>query len=251
MHATKIISGLLLVGLLTPTLLADDTKPTQSDPDHRIIKIAYEITSLGTDLYNKGNHEGCQRLYQGSLMALIPMLESRPTLQISALEKFDKARKMSLTKESAFAMREILDTIRTELEGPAQKTADPGKKPLWDRLGGEPAVRTVTKEFLTAAAKDPKVNVDRNGNYPLTKDRVERLEQLVVEYISSISGGPLKYSGRDMKNAHLGMKITEAEFNAAAGHLIAVMKKLNVPQPEIDEFVGAVAGTMKDIVEKK
>jgi hemoglobin len=126
-----------------------------------------------------------------------------------------------------------------------------GKKPLWDRLGGEAGVRAVTREFLATAGKDPKANIDRNGNYPLTKERAERVEQLVVEFVSSVTGGSLKYTGRDMKNSHLGMKITEDEFNAAAGHLIAALKKFNVPQAEIDELVGLVGGVAKDIIEVK
>ena len=54
-----------------------------------------------------------------------------------------------------------------------------------------------------------------------------------------------------MKEAHAGMKITDAEFDALAGHLIAVLKKYDVPQAEADELVKLVAGTRKDIVEKK
>ena len=38
-------------------------------------------------------------------------------------------------------------------------------------------------------------------------------------------------------------------LNAAATDLVNVLKKYKVPQKEIDELVGAVAGTMKDIVE--
>jgi len=125
------------------------------------------------------------------------------------------------------------------------------KKPLWDRLGGEVAVKAVVAEFLTTAAKDPKANIDRNGNYPLTKERSERVLQLVVEFVSSATGGPVKYSGRDMKNTHVGMKITEDEFNAAAGHLVAALKKFKVPQPEIDELVAIVSTTAKDMIEVK
>jgi hypothetical protein len=47
------------------------------------------------------------------------------------------------------------------------------------------------------------------------------------------------------------MKITEAEFNASAVHLIAAMKKLGVQQAEIDEFVGLVSSLKDQIVEKK
>ena len=130
-----------------------------------------------------------------------------------------------------------------------QDIVEVGKKPLWDRLGGEAGVRAVTKEFIQTAAADPKANIDRQGEYPLTPQRVARVQQQVVEFVSSVTGGPLKYTGRDMKNSHQGMKITESEFNAAAGHLIAALKKFNVPQAEIDELVGLVSGTAKDIIE--
>ncbi|MBA4065776.1 MAG: hypothetical protein C0501_19070 [Isosphaera sp.] len=123
-----------------------------------------------------------------------------------------------------------------------------GKKSLWDRLGGEKAVRAVVHDFVGAAATDPKVNFFRDGKYKLDAKGVERLEQLLVEFVSAAAGGPLKYTGRDMKTSHTGMKITDAEFGALAGHLVATLKKFNVPQAEIDELVKAVAGTKGDIV---
>lgn len=46
-------------------------------------------------------------------------------------------------------------------------------------------------------------------------------------------------------------RITEDEFNAMAGHLIATLKGYKVTPAEIDELVGIVAGTAKDIIEVK
>jgi hemoglobin len=138
----------------------------------------------------------------------------------------------------------VIETARKELTGTA-------KKSLWDRLGGEAKVREIVTDFLTAASKDPKVNADRGGNYPPTKERGERVTQLLVEFISSVTGGPLKYTGRDMKNAHQGMKITADEFQAAAGHMIAALKKHNVAQADMDELMGLVATAAKDVIEVK
>jgi hemoglobin len=53
-----------------------------------------------------------------------------------------------------------------------------------------------------------------------------------------------------MKEAHKGMKITDAEFDALADVLVATLKKNKVPQTEIDELVKIVASTKPDIVEK-
>jgi hemoglobin len=231
---------------------ADDPKPSDPKPadakpaarteaDKRVAKGAVEVIGLGSDLYNRGNHEGCYRVYQGGLVALLPALDHRPKLAELVRDKLDKSKGMR-PAEAAFAMREALDAVVAEAGGL--------KKVLWDRLGGEDGVRAVVREFLATAGKDSKVNLDRNGNYPLTKDRAERVERLLIEQISSVTGGPLKYTGRDMKNTHAGMKITEEEFAAAAGHLVAALKKLNVPQAEADDLLAIIATTKNDIVGK-
>ena len=60
-------------------------KPT-SEPlerfelDKRAARVAYETAKLGSELWAAGNFEGCFRLYQGSLLALQPMLDHRPKL---------------------------------------------------------------------------------------------------------------------------------------------------------------------------
>ena len=46
------------------------------------------------------------------------------------------------------------------------------------------------------------------------------------------------------------MKITDDEFFTLTGHLVAALKKQNVPQKVIDELVVGVGATRKDIVEK-
>src|SRR5205823_3339376 len=85
-------------------------------------------------------------------------------------------------------------------------------KSLWDRLGGEPAVKAVVHDFVGRAATDPKVDFFRGGKYTLDAAGVANLEKLLVEFISSATGGPLKYTGRPMKPLHKGMGITEAQF---------------------------------------
>lgn len=219
---------------------ADDMKLSPGAVDERLNMIIYDTVTLGTDLYNHGNQEGCQRLYQGALMSIVPMLDHRPELKKMAMEKLERARGMGMVSEKAFAMRELLDMIRQEVKP---------KKPLWDRLGGEPAVKAVIHDFVMAAAPDPKVNFFRNGHFKLDAAGVEKLERLLVELVSAVTGGPLKYTGRDMKSTHAGMKITDAEFDALAGHLVATLKKYKVPEAELMELVGIVAGTRKDIVE--
>jgi hemoglobin len=75
------------------------------------------------------------------------------------------------------------------------------------------------------------------------------LKKHLVDMIGAASGGPQKYTGRDMKTAHAGMKITDAEFDALAADLIESLNKFKVPEAEQKELLGVVGSTRKDIVE--
>jgi hemoglobin len=159
-----------------------------------------------------------------------------------------KANKVPL-RESDELLTIIASTKKDIVEnGPPQP---PATKTLWDRLGGAAAVKAVVHDFVTIAAKDPKVNFTRGPRYKLDANAVVTLEEHLVQFISAATGGPLKYAGRDMKTVHAGMKIADAEFNAAAADLVEALKKHKVAQPEIDAVMNAVAGTKKDIVEQK
>jgi hemoglobin len=239
-----LMAACVLVGVLGLAATRADDKPL--DPaglDKRAAKAAYDAAILGTELFNKGNHEGCFRLYQGTLMGLQPLLESRPKLAELVGEQLDKAKDMK-PAEGAFELRKALDAVQKETAA----ALAPPKKSLWDRLGGEKAVTVVVHDFVAAAAADPKVNFTRGGKYKLDDEAVKKLEKSLVEMISAATGGPLKYTGKDMKTVHAGMKITEEEFNAAAGHLVATLKKHQVPQAEMVELLEIVGATRKDIV---
>jgi hemoglobin len=244
----SLVLVILVTGISAPAIRADNS-PSQADVDKLTRNGALDVVKYGTDIFNAGDHAGCYRLYEGALWSLKPLLGHRPDVVRTIDAQMAKARSEQSVSDKAFALRTALDAIIAEKA--MMKPPVTGKKPLWDRLGGEAGVRAVTQEFLITASKDPKANIDRNGNYPLTPQRVARVEQLVVEFISSVTGGPIKYTGRDMKNAHLGMKITEDEFNISAKYLIDALKKYQVPQAEIDELVGLVSGVAKDIIEVK
>lgn len=234
----------VLVGVMSlGTARADDKPLSTTDLDKVIARAAYEASSLGTELFNKGNHEGCFRLYQGTLMTLQPLLAHRPKLAELVRDKLDKAAALKPV-EGAFALREGLDAVQKE----TAVALLPKKAVLWSRLGGEKVVRAVVHDFLAAVAADPKVKFTREGKYKLDEKGSERLEKLLVEMVSEVSQGPLRYSGKDMRKAHEGMKVSNDEFAALTGHLVASLKKHKVPQPEIDELVKIVESTKPLIV---
>ena len=112
----------------------------------------------------------------------------------------------------------------------AKTAAKTTEKSLYERLGRKAAIAAVVDDFVPRAAADPKVNFFRGDKYKSMD--VTGLKSHLVTFLSMATGGPKEYAGRDMAATHTGMKITDAEFTAIAGHLAASLKKLNVPAKE-------------------
>jgi hemoglobin len=116
------------------------------------------------------------------------------------------------------------------------------QKPLYDRLGGRPAIQAVVDDFIGNVAADRRINARfANADIP-------RLKRLLVEQICEASGGPCKYTGATMLDSHRGMKITDAEFNALVEDLVKSLDKFKVPAQEKTELLTALGGMKPQIV---
>ena len=120
-------------------------------------------------------------------------------------------------------------------------------KTLYQRLGGYDALAAVTDDFIGRLATDKQLGRFFVGP---SEDSLKKIRQLIVDQLCAATGGPGVYIGRDMKTAHKGMGISKAEWNAAAGHLVATLEKFKVPEMEKNEVLAAISSFEKDIVEK-
>ena len=117
-------------------------------------------------------------------------------------------------------------------------------KSLYERLGGRNAIVAVVDDFVGNVGADNRIN----GKFANTN--LGRLKSQLVDQICQATGGPCTYRGRDMKTAHTGMNITEAEFNALVEDLIKTLNKFNVPSKEQNELLSALGGMKGDIVNR-
>lgn len=116
---------------------------------------------------------------------------------------------------------------------------------LYARLGHEEGITKIVDGLLSRAATDSRIAARfANANIP-------RIRWGLIAMIGEASGGTQQYKGADMKTAHAGMQITEAEFGALAEDLGAAMDALRYGKREKDELIGIVAATKKDIVERQ
>jgi hemoglobin len=124
-------------------------------------------------------------------------------------------------------------------------TGAPAAPSLYRRLGGREGIATVVGDFTATMAADARVNERFKGMKP---PEVERFKSNLADQICEAAGGPCSYLGKDMKTAHAGMKITEAEWNATVENLVKALDKNNVPAQTKQELLGKLGPMKGDIV---
>lgn len=119
-------------------------------------------------------------------------------------------------------------------------------KSLYERLGGVDAISAVVDQFLANVVGDNVINA-RFAATVADPFRTQLLRNNLIDQICAGSGGPCQYKGKTMLEAHTGMQITDAEFNALVGDLVAALNQFNVPRQEKDDLL-AILGPMKSDV---
>lgn len=114
---------------------------------------------------------------------------------------------------------------------------------LYQRLGGEGAVRAVVDRFYEMVLVDPVLRPYFAGVDLRSLRRHQAL------FLSQVAGGPTEYDGREMAAAHAGLGVNDEAFDRVAGHLVEALREFEVGEPEIAEVVQAVTGLRPSIVE--
>ena len=123
------------------------------------------------------------------------------------------------------------------------------QKSLYDRLGKKKAIKAVVDAFVGKVAADNRINKFFADTAKDPK-RLAAFKGKLVDQICQASGGPCKYKGKDMKTAHKGMGVSEADFNALVEDLVAALDQFHVGATEKNELLGALGPMKGDIVEK-
>ena len=117
------------------------------------------------------------------------------------------------------------------------------QRTLFDRLGGNGAIRAVVDDFVARCAADDRINLK------LARTDVPRLKSMLVDQVTAATGGPATYTGRSMAETHDGMGVTAGEFDALVGDLVATLDQVSVPPAEQNELLGILGPLRSDIVE--
>ncbi len=117
---------------------------------------------------------------------------------------------------------------------------------LYERLGGYDALRAFVDNLLDRLEGDAQLGRfwAHRGDDGLARER-----QLLADYLANVTGGPMYYTGRDMKISHVGMRISESDWSIFLGHAVDTMNALGVPDAEQGEIAAFVDSIKADIVE--
>ena len=114
---------------------------------------------------------------------------------------------------------------------------------LFDRLGGKSAITAVVTDFRKRVVKDSRINAK------FARTDVPRLDAMLIDQVCEATGGPYRYTGRNMSDAHRGMQVTTGEFTALVEDLVATLNAFKVPKAEQDELLAILGPLKTEIVE--
>lgn len=117
-------------------------------------------------------------------------------------------------------------------------------KSLYERLGGEEAVKAAVDRFYDKMIADDRVA----RFFSRTDMDQQRLKQR--GFLTFAFGGPNDYTGRNMREGHahlLEQGLNDSHVDIVIEHLGSTLRELNVPEPDIAE-VAAIANSVRDDV---
>lgn len=112
---------------------------------------------------------------------------------------------------------------------------------LYQQLGGKAAIDAAVELFYVKVLADKRVNHFFEDISMIKQKRKQK------EFLSAALGGPIPYTGKDMRKAHADLDITEEHFNAIAEHLQATLEDLKVDKALIGQAM-AIVGSTRDAV---
>jgi hemoglobin len=135
---------------------------------------------------------------------------------------------------------------RTQNAAPAAAT--PAAKSLYDRLGGLYPIAALTDVYIDRLLADPVITANKDIVAGLGAGHVPGLKFQVTALVAQVTGGPVQYTGRGMKEVHARMQIGEQEWAAAAADFQVILDQFQVPAAEQKELLDIILATKPDIV---
>ncbi len=108
---------------------------------------------------------------------------------------------------------------------------------IYSEIGGREAVESVVDDFYDRVLADESLAGFFEGM------DMESLRAHQVQFISAVAGGPVEYTGGDMREAHAHLDIEDEDFDAVCRHLERALRDNGIP----DDHVEAILAEVEDL----
>lgn len=115
---------------------------------------------------------------------------------------------------------------------------------IYEKLGGAPAMDAAVDIFYRKVLLDDRIS----HFFDSTDMELQHAKQ--VAFLTMAFGGPNSYTGKDMREAHKHMNLTEEHFDAVVGHLADTLKELGVSDEDINQVAGVAMSVKDDVLNR-
>ena len=113
---------------------------------------------------------------------------------------------------------------------------------IYDAIGGRPALEAAVDRFYERVTADKDLASFFHGI------EMRKLKAHQLAFLGQAIGGPARYNGSEMQQAHAHLRIEQRHFDAVAEHLVGTLREFAVPDPLIGSIVERIAPLASQIV---
>jgi len=113
---------------------------------------------------------------------------------------------------------------------------------LYEQLGGRERIAAVVDEFYDRVTNDETVA----GFFEDMDMAAQRAH--MTQFLGSVAGGPVEYTGDEMREAHEPLDLEQRHFDAVATHLDGALRAFDVPDETVEAVLGEVAALEDDVL---
>lgn len=117
---------------------------------------------------------------------------------------------------------------------------------LYSRLGGYDSISAVCEDLIARLRKDEQLGRFWK-NRP--QNSTDQELQLLKNFLSANAGGPVLYTGRDMKTSHRGMGISESGWTVFLDHVGETLNHFDVAARESDDVLNFLLSQKTDVID--
>lgn len=155
---------------------------------------------------------------------------------------FDRIALQLASLSCVLAMAMPFATVSTLAHAGMNEPMSSPPATLYHDLGERAGIQVFVNDLIDRAVVDPRI-ADT-----FKKAKLDHLKQSITDQICAVTGGPCRYEGPDMKEAHADMGLKKADFLALVDDLEQAMQAHGVPFSVQKQLLAILAPMHRDVV---